>query len=221
MGTKTFYYARVSSKDQHLARQIEAFRKDGADDRDIISDKQSGKDMNRPAYQALKNQILRPGDTLVVKSLDRLGRNKEQIKDELEYYRRNKIRVRILDLPTTNIKPIPGQEAMVDLINNLLIEVLSYMAEQERINIRQRQAEGIAIAKAQGKYKGRQPKKFEEAEFQSLYKQYMTRAITKREMAEKLHVSRTTLDRHLQKRGLSSAVKDKKISYQKMKAIIP
>ena len=70
-------------------------------------------------------------------------------KDQLEYYRKNKIRVRILDLPTTNIKPMPGQEAMIDLINNLLIEVLSYMAEQERLNIRQRQAEGIAIAKAQ------------------------------------------------------------------------
>lgn len=123
-------------------------------------------------------------------------------KDQIEYYRKNKIRVRILDLPTTNIKPMPGQEAMIDLINNLLIEVLSYMAEQERLNIRQRQAEGIAIAKAQGKYKGRQPKKLDKAEFQSLYEQYKIRRLSKRELAEKLHISRTTLDRHLQKRGL-------------------
>lgn len=126
-------------------------------------------------------------------------------KDQLEYYRKNKIRVRILDLPTTNIKPMPGQEAMIDLINNLLIEVLSYMAEQERLNIRQRQAEGIAIAKAQGKHKGRQPKKLDKAEFQSLYEQYKIRRLSKRELAEKLHISRTTLDRHLQKRGFRKA----------------
>ena len=202
MAAKTYYYARVSSKDQSLVRQIEAFKADGADDRDIVMEKQSGKNMNRPAYQAMKTQMLRPGDTLVIKSLDRLGRNKNQIKNELEYYRQNHIRVRILDLPTTNVKPALGQEAVIDLVNTLLIEVVSYMAEQERANIRQRQAEGIAIAKAQGKYKGRQPKKFDEKQFSDLYNQYMTRKITKAEMAKQLGVSRATLNRHLQKRGL-------------------
>lgn len=210
MGAKTYYYARVSSKDQNLARQIEAFKADGADDHDIVTEKQSGKDMDRPAYQAMKTQMLRPGDTLVVKSLDRLGRNKNQIKDELEYYRKNDIRVRVLDLPTTNIKPAPGQEAVVDLVNSLLIEVMSYMAEQERMNIRQRQAEGIAIAKAQGKYKGRQPKKLDEDQFNDLYHQYMTRQITKCEMAESLGISRMTLNRHLQKRGLMPKPRTKK-----------
>ncbi len=175
MASKTYYYARVSSNSQSLARQIEAFKEDGADERDIVTEKQSGKNMDRPAYQAMKTQMLRPGDTLVIKSLDRLGRNKNQIKDELNYYRQNQIRVRILDLPTTNIKPAPGQEAVIDLVNTLLIEVLSYMAEQERANIRQRQAEGIAIAKAEGKYRGRQPKKFDEDEFMKLYEQYRTR----------------------------------------------
>lgn len=202
MASKTYYYARVSSNSQSLARQIEAFKEDGADERDIVTEKQSGKNMDRPAYQAMKTQMLRPGDTLVIKSLDRLGRNKNQIKNELEYYRQNQIRVRILDLPTTNIKPAPGQEAVIDLVNTLLIEVLSYMAEQERANIRQRQAEGIAIAKAEGKYRGRQPKKFDEDEFMKLYEQYRTRQITKKVMAEKLHVSKTTLNRHLRKRGL-------------------
>jgi DNA invertase Pin-like site-specific DNA recombinase len=202
MQTKTFYYARVSSNSQNLARQIEAFKADGANDRDIITEKQSCKNMNHPAYQALKTQMLRPGDTLVVKSLDRLGRNKAQIKDELEYYRKNHIRVRILDLPTTNIKAAPGQEAVVDLVNNLLIEVLSYMAEQERINIRQRQAEGIAIAKAQGKYKERQPKRLDDSKFKTLYEQYRTRQISKTEMAKQLNISRTTLNRHLRSLGL-------------------
>lgn len=202
MESKTFYYARVSSDSQNLSRQIEAFKADGADDRDIITEKRSGKDMDRPAYQAMKTHMLRPGDTLVVKSLDRLGRNKKQIKEELEYYRSNGIRVRILDLPTTNIKVSPGQEPILELVNNLLIEVLAYVAEQERLNIRQRQAEGIALAKAQGKYKGRQPKKFDETEFMSLYEQYHTRQITKKAMAERLGLSKTTLDRHLRKRGL-------------------
>lgn len=207
MTAKTFYYARVSSRSQSLSRQIEAFKADGADERDIITEKASGKDMDRPAYQALKTQMLRSGDTLVIKSLDRLGRNKQQIKDELEYYRRHSIRVRILDLPTTNVKPAPGQEAVVELVNDLLIEVLAYVAEQERENLRRRQAEGIAIAKEQGKYKGRQEIQFDEEQFADLYEKYRTRRITKKEMAEQLHIARSTLDKHLKKRGLMAPSK--------------
>ena len=79
---RTFYYARVSSCEQNLDRQLEAFRKLGADERDIITDKESGKSLDRPGYQALKNTMLRPGDTLVVKSLDRLSRNKIDIRNE-------------------------------------------------------------------------------------------------------------------------------------------
>ena len=102
MTARTYYYASVSSASQSLARQIEAFHNDGADDHDIITEKKSGKDMDRPEYQVMKQHMLRPGDTLVVMSLDRLGRNKQAIKDELGYYRKNNIRVRILDIPTSN-----------------------------------------------------------------------------------------------------------------------
>lgn len=199
MAAKTYYYARVSSTSQNLARQIEAFKKDGADERDIITEKQSGKSMDRPAYKSLKEVILRPGDTLVVMSLDRLGRNKEAVKNELKFFKDNHIRVRILDLPTTNVKVEAGQEWIIDMVNNILIEVLASMAEQERITIRKRQAEGIAIAKAAGKYKGRQPKALDPDKFKDLYTQYMSRKITKTKMAELLDISRPTLDWHIKK----------------------
>ena len=136
MDSRTYYYARVSSKEQNLDRQLDAFRALGATDRDIILDKQSGKDLERPGYQALKSVILRPGDTLVVKSLDRLSRNKEDIKNELQWFRDNHIQVKILDLPTT-MMDLPKDQAWVfDMVNNILIEVLGTIAQQERETIR-------------------------------------------------------------------------------------
>lgn len=155
MENRTFYYARVSSQDQHLDRQIAAFKQLGARDRDIVTDKQSGKDLDRAGYQALKTTMLRPGDTLVIKSLDRLSRNKQDIKAELEYFRSHKIRVKVLDLPTTMMELPEGQEWIFEMVNNILIEVLGTIAQQERETIRRRQAEGIASARAQGKTFGR------------------------------------------------------------------
>jgi DNA invertase Pin-like site-specific DNA recombinase len=203
MAAKTYYYARVSSTSQNLSRQVEAFIADGADEHDIITEKKSGKDLDRPEYQAMKNHMLRDGDTLVVMSLDRLGRNKKDIKDELEYYKSHNIRVRVLDIPTTNFKPQEGQEWILDMVNNILVEVLSSQAEQERLTIRKRQAEGIAIAKAAGKYKGGQLKKIDEEKLQELYKQYMSRQISKSKMAAELGVSRPTMDKIFVRHGLS------------------
>ena len=195
MTSKTYYYARVSSTSQNLARQIEAFKKDGADEHDIITEKKSGRDMERPGYQMLKQQMLRTGDTLVIMSLDRLGRNKNAIKEELRYFMEHDIRVRVLDLPTSNFKLQEGQKWVMDMVNNILIEVLASQAEQERISIRQRQAEGIAIAKAEGKFKGRQPVKVDKIKFEELYRRYMSRKITKTKMAQELDISRPTLDK--------------------------
>lgn len=155
MKSKTFYYARVSTKDQNLDRQLAVFHNMGADDRDIIVDKESGKDFNRTGYQALKNGILREGDTLVVKSLDRLSRNKSDIKRELEYFKANNIRLKIIDIPTTMMDLPEGQEWVFDMVNNILIEVLGTIAQQERETIKSRQAEGIAVAKAKGVKFGR------------------------------------------------------------------
>jgi len=99
--------------------------------------------------------MLRRGDTLVIKSLDRLSRNKADIKKELEYFKNEGIRLKVLDLPTTMMELPAGQEWVFDMVNNILIEVLGTIAEQERANIKQRQAEGIAAAKGKGVEMGR------------------------------------------------------------------
>lgn len=155
MESRTYYYARVSSREQNLDRQIAAFAAMGASERDIITDKESGKDLDRSGYTALKAAMLRRGDTLVVKSLDRLSRSKADIKNELQYFKDNGIRLKVLDLPTTLVDYPAGQEWVLDMVNNILVEVLASIAQQERETIHQRQAEGIAAAKAKGKHLGR------------------------------------------------------------------
>ncbi len=110
MERRTYYYARVSSREQNLDRQLAAFAALGAQERDIITDKESGKDMNRSGYNALKTALLRRGDTLVIKSLDRLSRNKQDTKNELQYFKDKGIRLKVLDLPTTMIEYPAGQE---------------------------------------------------------------------------------------------------------------
>lgn len=174
---KTFGYARVSTKEQHLDRQIKALLDCGVDERDIVTDKASGVDLDRPGYQALKNSMLRDGDTLVVKSLDRLSRNKEHITQELRYFKEHHIQVRVIDLPTTMIQLPTGQEWVFEMINNILIEVLSSIAEQERLTIRQRQAEGIAAAKAKGKHLGR-PEKEIPPNWEELFARWQAGEIT-------------------------------------------
>jgi len=155
MGKKTFYYARVSSKDQNENRQIEAFKKLGADDRDIYIEKESGKEIDRPVYNVLKNSILRSGDTLVVKELDRLSRSKADIKKELEYFKEKGICFKAMDIPTTMANFPEGQEWLKDMVNNIIIEVLGSIAEQERRKIKSRQQEGISAAKDKGVKFGR------------------------------------------------------------------
>ena len=155
MEHRTYYYARVSTKDQNLDRQLAAFRSLGASEREIITDKESGKDLERKGYQALKSTILRSGDTLVIKSLDRLSRNKQDIHNELQFFKDNGIRLKVIDLPTTMMDLPESQEWVFEMVNNILIEVLASIAEQERITTKRRQSEGIAIAKEAGKHLGR------------------------------------------------------------------
>lgn len=188
---RTYYYARVSSTDQNLDRQIRAFYDAGAEDVQIITDKQSGKDLDRPGYRNLKENLLRRGDTLVVKSLDRLSRSKTDIKNELQYFRDNGIRVRILDLPTTNIEVADGQEWIIEMVNNILIEVLSSMAEQERITIHRRQAEGIAAAQAKGTHMGR-PAAARPDNWDDVLLQWRNGEITGRKAVELTGLSKTT-----------------------------
>lgn len=155
MSSKTFYYARVSSNTQNEDRQIQSFKSIGADDRDIIVDKESGKDLNRYGYMALRNTMLRDGDTLIITELDRLSRRKADIKNELEYFKKNNIRLKILNIPTTMVDFPEEQSWIQDMVNNIVIEVMGSIAEDERNRIRKRQEEGLAAAKAKGVKLGR------------------------------------------------------------------
>ena len=147
MDNRTYGYARVSSKNHNEDRQLEALRSYGVPSENIIVDKCSGKDIEREGYQYLKHQILRKGDTLVIKELDRLSRNKADIKHELEYFKKHNIRVKILDIPTT-LTDFPDEQMWIlDMINSILIEVLGSIAENERIKIKNRQREGIESAR--------------------------------------------------------------------------
>lgn len=188
---KTYYYARVSTTEQNLDRQIELFRSLGAEDRDIITDKQSGKSLDRTGYNALKNAILRAGDTLVIKSLDRLSRSKTDIKNELKYFKDNNIRLKVTDLPTTMIDLADEQSWVIDMINNILIEVLSSIAEQEYNTIHQRQSEGIAAAKAKGKHLGR-PKLIKPDNWDSVISEYRESRITAKEAMTRLNLKRSS-----------------------------
>ena len=139
-----YFYARVSSKDQNLARQLEEAKNYKQIDK-VFCDKQSGKDFDRSEYQKMKS-IATAGDEVIIMSLDRLGRNKEATKEEIKWFKNNSIVLRILDLPTSLID-FQGQDWIMDMVNNILIEVLASYAEEERKRIQERQAQGIAAKK--------------------------------------------------------------------------
>ena len=191
MENRVYYYARVSTNEQNLDRQIAAFVAMGAEEREIITDKESGKSLDRPGYQALKNVILRKGDTLVVKSLDRLSRNKTDIRNELQFFKDQGIRLKVIDLPTTMMDLPEGQSWVFEMVNNILIEVMGTIAEQERLTIKQRQAEGIAAAKAKGKRLGRPPMKKPE-NWEQVYGFWKRGEITARKAIEMLGMKTAT-----------------------------
>lgn len=190
MNNKTFYYARVSSKEQNLDRQLTAFYSLGATERDIITDKESGKNLERTGYQALKNTLLRNGDTLVIKSLDRLSRNKNDICNELRYFKDNGIRLKVIDLPTTMLDLPDGQNWVFEMVNNILIEVLGTIAEQERLTIRKRQREGIDAAKLNGKHLGR-PKIRKPDNWQEVFNLWQQKRITAKTAMAQLGLKRS------------------------------
>lgn len=135
--------------------------------------------------------MLRRGDTLVVKSLDRLSRNKCDIKNELQYFKDNGIRLKVIDLPTTMMELPAGQEWVFEMVNNILIEVLGTIAEQERETIRKRQAEGIESAKAKGKKLGRPALTFP-ANWNEVYSVWKAGEITAKVAMERTNTKRTS-----------------------------
>lgn len=182
-------YARVSTVDQNEARQMEALREEGVDK--IYMDKKSGKDFNRPEYQKMIAS-LQKGDVLVIHSIDRLGRNYEEIIAEWRKITKEiEADIVVQDMPllnTTQNKDLTGT-----LIADIVLQLLSYVAQRERENIRQRQKEGIAIAKAQGKYKGRVKKEVDKELFEKTKQRWQAGEITKVQFAEIMGVSRGTL----------------------------
>lgn len=190
-------YARVSTKEQNEGRQITALSK-YVDKAHIEIDKASGRDFNREQYQTLK-RFLRSGDELYIMSLDRLGRNKTGIKEELQDLKARGVIVRCLDLPTTLID-YSGygelQQAVLDMVNNILIEVLGMMAEQERKRTLERQAEGIAEYKRTGKTKTGRPYGRPKAEYpsnwQEVYEQWQDKKITAKAAMECMGLKRNT-----------------------------
>ncbi len=200
MENKTFAYVRVSTKEQNIDRQIQALKQYVKSDRDVFIDKVSGKDFQREKYQALKWTV-RAGDTIYIKSLDRLGRNKEEVKKELEWYKDKNVLVRILDVPTTmmDFGQFGGlQKSIMEMVNNILIEVLGTFAEQERKMIKQRQEEGIAIAKAKGVKFGRPSKDFPD-DWMDCYSQWQNGALTAVQAMQKLQLTKSTFYRLVKK----------------------
>lgn len=185
-----FGYMRVSSKEQNLDRQLEALRQYVPYEDYIYSDKASGKDMDREGFQNML-KAMRSGDTLYIKSIDRLGRNKELIKQYLELFKKKGIRVKIIDLPTTMQDRPKEDEWVIDMINNIIIEVYTSMAEQERENIKQRQKEGIAVAKAKGKHLGRPALKLPK-EWDNLYKEWKAGKIKAVEFMDTIGMKKAT-----------------------------
>ena len=192
---RTYGYARVSTREQNLDRQMDALREFGVAREDIFADKASGKDFERPQWIAMK-EVLREGDVLVVKSIDRFGRSYEEI---IEQWRDiTKVRraaVVVLDMPLLDTRRERDGITGV-LIGDIVLQLLSYVAQVERESIHQRQAEGIAAAKARGVKFGR-PKKRRPGTYKSTRKAYLDGHITRSEAASRLKVSISTFDKWL------------------------
>ena len=201
MQNTIYGYIRVSTKEQNEARQKIALQNFPVREENIFMDKQSGKDFNRDGYNALKGAMgLRKGDTLVVKELDRLGRNKNAIKQELEYWKEKGVRIKVCDIPTT-LQDFPeGSEWIQDMVTNILIEVMSTIAEQERLKINRRQAEGLEampvingkkVSVKTGRPQGRPSAEFPK-EWETYYSEWKQGKITAKKCMDDMQLKRTT-----------------------------
>ena len=177
---KLYGYARVSSRNQNEDRQIIALREMGLSDKQIYVDKQSGKDFDRPQYKKLLRR-LDGNSVLFIKSIDRLGRNYEDLIDQWRYITKEKgADIVVIDLPILDTRR--EKNLLGTFISDLVLALLSYVAENERLNIKQRQAEGIAAAKERGVQFGR-PAKPLPANFQEIHKQWRRKKLTLKEAA--------------------------------------
>lgn len=168
-------YVRVSTKEQNEDRQLIALHEVGVPQKNIYMDKQSGKDFNRPQYKKLLKKI-KPGDLLYIKSIDRLGRNYEEIQNQWRIITKEKnADIYVIDMPLLDTRR--GKDLLGTFISDLVLQLLSFVAENERTNIKQRQAEGIAAAKAKGIRFGRPPKQLPD-NFHDAYQRWKQGEIT-------------------------------------------
>ncbi len=190
MKSTTFGYIRVSTKEQCEERQIIALRNFPVPEDKIFVDKLSGKDFNRPQYQKLLRK-LRPGDILVVKSIDRLGRNYEEILNQWRIITKEKrVDIVVLDMPLLDTRQT-GKDLTGIFVADLVLQILSYVAQSERENIHQRQMEGISAAKLRGVRFGR-PRKPIPENFSDVKKRWETGIISSRQAARELHIAQDT-----------------------------
>ena len=171
----TYGYIRVSTREQNEDRQVIALHEVGVPEKNIYMDKQSGKDFNRPQYKKLLRKM-KKDDLLCIKSIDRLGRNYEEILAQWRILTKDKgIDIMVLDMPLLDTRR--GKDLMGTFLSDIVLQVLSFVAENERVNIRQRQAEGIAAAKARGVRFGRVPKPLP-PNFRTVYQRWKHGEIT-------------------------------------------
>ncbi len=195
-------YIRVSAKDQNEARQLAAMEKLDIPPGNLYIDKQSGKDFQRPAYRRMLRR-LRRGDVLYVMSIDRLGRNYDEILEQWRVITKQKqADIVVLDFPLLDTRArMEGQDLTGQFVADLVLQILAYVAQKERENIRQRQAEGIAAAKARGVVFGAERKEMPD-DFDEWYSRWRRREITSRQMAEHCGVHISTVYRNIRERGL-------------------
>lgn len=188
----TFFYARISTDDQNLDRQLKMAEELGIPQKRVYADIASGKDFSRENYQRLL-ESLREGDTVVISSIDRLGRNYRETSEAWEKITKEiGANIEVLDMPIINSKV---DDPTSQLVGDIVVMLLTYVADRERQNIRQRQYEGIQAAKARGAYKGRQPVKLDKAKFLKLYIEVKNHERTSSYAAEKLGISKATYHR--------------------------
>lgn len=200
-----YAYLRVSSKDQNEARQIDAVKEFGIKDKNIYLDKISGKDFNRPAYKKFMRK-LKEGDAIIIKSIDRLGRNYAEIIEQWNFITKNiKADIVVLDMPLLDTRA-KQRDLTGILISDIVLQVLSYVAETERASIRQRQAEGIAAAKARGVRLGHEPMKIPEG-FEKYRLKYRNGEITLRNAGKHFKVSHSTFYRWCRQIETSMGIK--------------
>lgn len=205
---KRYGYHRTSTREQHLDRgikEITAYCEQNLLELErIYTDQQTGKNFNRPRYQVLKEDVLRAGDELIITEVDRLGRNKQETLKELQYYRDNNIRVKILELPTTlmDISKLDNSMAqmLMETVNNMLIELYAAMAQAEIEKKEKRQREGIEAKKARGDWDdyGR-PAVMSIEDFAAEYQKVLSGEIKPFELMKKLGMSKTTYYRYVKK----------------------